>query len=271
MIKEVLHHITHHLDEEISLEMLAQMSGYSPYHLHRMIKKELNEPVGNYIKRQRIGTAAYFLALTQVPVSQIKFLVGYNNDSAFSRAFKDIMKCSPSAYREDNQFKNSISSLEGYLSLKAKTLVLSHPQALLFPSLGNYFSPDTYKVWKEVKDYLHASDLKEDDFEYYGILYSCQTVNPGLNRYDAAILAKPGVHLPKNKFFQSQLSGGIFASYTFCCPFEELKNRCLLIGKHFAEQSGRQHRDDVSYFKYHTLPDGKNLDNLLIDWLLPIQ
>lgn len=271
MIKEVLHHISHHLDEEISLEMLAQMSGYSPYHLHRMIKKELNEPVGTYIKRQRIGTAAYFLALTQVPVSQIKFLVGYNNDSAFSRAFKDIMKCSPSAYREDNQLKNSISSLEGYLSLKAKTVVLSHPQALLFPSLGNYFSPDTYKVWKEVKDYLHASGLKEDDFEYYGILYSCQTVNPGLNRYDAALLAKPGVQLPKNKFFQSQLSGGLFASYTFCCPFKELKNSCLLIGKHLAEKSGRQHRDDVSYFKYHTLPDGENLDNLLIDWLLPIR
>ncbi|AHM58739.1 DNA-binding domain-containing protein [Flammeovirgaceae bacterium 311] len=271
MIREVLHHITHHLDEEISLEKLAQLSGYSPFHLHRMLKEELSEPIGNYIKQQRIGTAAYLLSLTQVPVSQIKFLVGYSNDSAFSRAFKDIMKCSPKAYREDNQFKNSIAALEGYLSLKSKTVVLSNPQALLFPSLGNYFFPDTYKVWKDVKEYLQVSGLREDDFEYYGILYGCQTVNPGLNRYDAAILPKPGVHLPKNKFFQSQLSAGKFASYTFCCAFEELKNSCLLIGKHLAEQSGLQHRNDVSYFKYHSLPDGEKLDNLLIDWLLPVQ
>jgi AraC family transcriptional regulator len=271
MIREVLHYVTHHLDEEISLETLAQLSGYSPFHLHRLLKDELKEPIGNYIKRQRIGTAAYLLSLTHVPISQIKFLVGYNNDSAFSRAFKDIMKCSPKAYRENNQFKDSIAALEGYLSLKAKTVVLSNPQALLFPSLGNYFSPDTYKVWKDVKEYLHMSGMKEDEFEYYGILYGCQTVNPGLNRYDAAIVAKTGIHLPKDKFFQSQLSEGKFASYTFCCPFEELKNRCLLIGKHLSEQSSLSHRDDVSYFKYHTLPDGENLDNLLIDWLLPVQ
>lgn len=271
MIKEVLHHITHHLDEEISLETLAHMSGYSPFHLHRMLREELDEPIGNYIKRQRIGTAAYLLALTRVPVSKVKFLVGYNNDSAFSRAFKDIMKCSPTVYRKENQFKQSLHGLEGYLSLKAKTVVLARPQALLFPSLGNYFSPDTYKVWGDVKQYLQVSGLHEEDFEYYGILYGCQTVSPGANRYDAAIVAKPGVILPKDKFFQSQLSGGKFASYTFCCPFTDMKGSCLLIGKHLAEQAGVEHREGVSYFKYDRLPDGVNLDNLLIEWLLPIE
>src|SRR5687768_2927248 len=115
MIREVLHHITHHLDEEISLESLAQLSGYSPYHLHRKIRQELQEPVGNYIKRQRMETAAYLLALTEVPVSQIKFLVGYNNDSAFSRAFREVKGCSPSNFRAVNEYKNNVNAQESYL------------------------------------------------------------------------------------------------------------------------------------------------------------
>jgi AraC family transcriptional regulator len=271
MIREVLHHITHHLDEEISLEKLAQLSGYSPFHLHRKIREELKEPVGNFIKRQRMETAAYMLALTAVPVSQIKFLVGYNNDSAFSRAFREIMHASPRAYRADNQYKSSVNAMEGYLSLTAKKVRIIEQTALLFPSLGNYFSTEIYKVWKDVEDYLQAGGLNKDDFEYYSVMHSCQNVNPGLNRYDAAIVPKPGVKLEKNRFFQSQLPGGNFACYTFCCPVAEYRNTSLQIGRHFFEQSIYQHREGVSYFKFHTLPNHENPDNQLIDWLVPIQ
>lgn len=270
MIKEVLHYITYHLDEEISLESLAELSGYSPYHLHRKIREELKEPVGSYIKRQRMETAAYLLALTEVPVSQIKFLVGYNNDSAFSRAFKEIKGCSPSSLRADNGFKNNVNAMETYLSLSVKKVRLNEQPALMFPSLGNYLSKEIYSVWKDVEDYLKVGGLKKEDFDYYGILHSCQHVNPGQNRYDAAIVPKPGVQLAKNKFFQSQLPGGTFACYTFCCPVSEYSNTSFMVGKHMADQACYQHREGISYFRFYTLPNYENPDNQLIDWLLPI-
>ena len=270
MIREVLHHINHHLDQEISLESLAQLSGYSPYHLHRKLREELNEPVGNFIKRQRMAKAAYLLALTEVPVSQIKFLVGYNNDSAFARAFKEIMHSSPSSYRALNQYKTGVQALEGYLSLSARPLRLSEQPALLFPSLGNYGSAEIYKVWKDVEDYLEAGGLQKHQFDYYGVLHTCQHVSEGPNRYDAALVPKQGVKLEKNKFFQSQLPGGTFACYTFCSPVAEYGNIGLMVGRHMAESGTFRHREGISYFKFHAFPNHASPDNQLIDWLLPV-
>jgi AraC family transcriptional regulator len=61
---EVLKYIGHHLSSDLSLDRLASFSGYSGFHLHRLMKQELGEPLGNYIKRKRIESAAMLLGLT---------------------------------------------------------------------------------------------------------------------------------------------------------------------------------------------------------------
>ncbi|HEV7348479.1 helix-turn-helix domain-containing protein [Telluribacter sp.] len=270
MIKEVLTHITHHLDEEISLQDLAQLCGYSPYHLHRQLKQELQVPIGSFIKRQRMEKAAYLLSLTQIPVAQIREMVGYSDDSAFSRAFRDIKQCSPTQYRTANLFRDSLRAQEGYVSLAARTTTLPDQRAIVFPSLGDYFSKDIYKVWQDVKAYIRAAGVSEDSFEYYAVFYGCQNVSAGPNRYDAAIVPRPGVQLSPDKFFESRLPEGRFACYTFCCPVAELKKTSLLINKHFFGQPQWHHREGVSYFKFHHLPDPQHPDNQLTTWLLPI-
>ena len=88
---EVIKYIGHHLSSDLSLDKLARFSGYSSFHLHRMMKQELGEPIGNYIRRKRIESAAMLLGLTSYPASQIKEMVGYENDSAFSKAFHQVM------------------------------------------------------------------------------------------------------------------------------------------------------------------------------------
>ncbi|GAB3168824.1 helix-turn-helix domain-containing protein [Telluribacter humicola] len=270
MIKEVLTHISRHLDEEISLDQLAQLCGYSPYHLHRQLKQELQEPIGSFIKRQRMETAAYLLSLTPLPVAQIKYMVGYADDSAFSRAFKDIMKCSPTHFRSNNLLKEGLKKQEGYVSLTARATHFPAQSAIVFPSLGNYFSKDIYKVWKDVKEYIQLAGANEADFDYYAVLHGCQNVTTGPNRYDAALVPKPGVHLPADKFFKSTLPECRFASYNFCCPVEELQQTAMVITKHLLEQTQWQHKEGVSYFKFHSLPDYQQPDNQLITWHIPI-
>src|SRR5688572_33232656 len=98
MVQELLTYINYHLEEKISLDQLSKISGYSPFHLHKLLKQELQEPIGQYMKRQRVKKAAYLLALTNTPVNEVKFLVGYDNDSSFARAFKEINGVTPSAF-----------------------------------------------------------------------------------------------------------------------------------------------------------------------------
>ena len=60
-VNRVVEYINNHLGEEIDLERLAEISHFSPYHFHRIMKAFLGEPLGAFIVRTRIETAARLL------------------------------------------------------------------------------------------------------------------------------------------------------------------------------------------------------------------
>ena len=47
-INVIVEYINNHLDENIDLGMLAEMSGFSPWHFHRIVRAFLGEPVGAF-------------------------------------------------------------------------------------------------------------------------------------------------------------------------------------------------------------------------------
>ena len=59
-INVIVEYINNHLDENIDLGMLAEMSGFSPWHFHRIVRAFLGEPVGAFITRVRVETAACY-------------------------------------------------------------------------------------------------------------------------------------------------------------------------------------------------------------------
>lgn len=88
-----------HLDEDIDLRVLAELSAFSPYHFHRIVSALLGEPLGEFIARTRIETAARLLCYTDVPVAEIAYRVGYDTPSSLSKAFRRFFGISPKAYR----------------------------------------------------------------------------------------------------------------------------------------------------------------------------
>ncbi|GHA64853.1 AraC family transcriptional regulator [Pontibacter akesuensis] len=271
MLHSVLAYINSHLDENISLDELAKVTGYSPYHLHRKLKEELQEPIGGFIVRQRMQTAAYLLCLTELPVSEIGLLVGYENDSAFSRAFKSTMGATPKAFRKQQDVHSKDLQQAQYVSLKCEVVRLPEQQAIVFPSIGNYFSRDIYKVWDKVKSFIESENLTPADFIFMGVLHDCQNVNPqSLCRYDAAIICKKDTKLNVNKNFITTLPGGKFAKYRFCCPVTEYANIGGLINSHLQHEAHQKHAYGISYFRFQTLPTHDTADNLFIEWFIPI-
>ncbi|HEX8333212.1 MAG TPA: AraC family transcriptional regulator [Segetibacter sp.] len=270
MLDAVLAYINHHLEEEISLEQLAQFTGYSSFHLHRKLKEAMKEPIGSFITRQRIHKAGYLLSLTNISVSEIKVLVGYDNDSAFSRAFKKIYSVSPTSYRKEKRHLDL--NQQSYVSLKTEVVRLQQQNAIVFPTITNYLSKDSYKVWAKVAAYIKDAGLKEEDFEYYSILHDCQNVNENsLLRYDAAIVCKTNIKPAASKYFSTVLPQGKFIKYKFCCPVSEYKNISGQINRHLYEESGMEHKHGASYFKFQQLPLYQHADHLLIEWFIPIK
>ncbi|MFD2514023.1 GyrI-like domain-containing protein [Pontibacter locisalis] len=271
MLNSVLAYINSHLDENISLEELAKVTGYSPYHLHRKLKDELQEPIGSFILKQRMQTAAYLLCLTTLPVSEIGLLVGYENDSAFSRAFKSTMGATPKAFRKQQDVHSKDLQQAQYVSLKCEVVHLPEQQAIVFPCIGNYFSKDIYKVWDKVNSFIQSEGLTPDDFTYVGVLHDCQNVNlSSACRYDAAIVCKKDTKLNVNKHFITTLPGGKFARYKFCCPVSEYSNIGVIVNSHLLHEAQLEHTHGISYFQFQTLPTLDTADNLFIEWFIPV-
>jgi AraC family transcriptional regulator len=94
--------IQEHLDEDLSLDRLAKVAHFSPYHFHRIFRAMLGESVADYIRRIRLESAAFALRHTDRTVLRIALDAGYGTHEAFTRAFRQRFGVSPTEFREDH-------------------------------------------------------------------------------------------------------------------------------------------------------------------------
>lgn len=102
-INEILKYVHNHYAEEINNVQLAQLIGYHPYHLNRLMKASTGTTLHQYVITYRIEMAKKHLRETDMPIFEISEACGYNNFSNFSSDFKKKTGLSPREYREKNQ------------------------------------------------------------------------------------------------------------------------------------------------------------------------
>ncbi len=84
----------------LSVELIADMAGYTPSYFTRIFKEISGLYVNDFIRQVRINRAKELLNLPDSKVSDIPFTVGFTNLSHFSTVFKKDVGLSPSAYRD---------------------------------------------------------------------------------------------------------------------------------------------------------------------------
>ena len=99
-ISNVLTYIHEHFSEDISNTHLAEVFGYHPYHLNRLMKSSLGTTLHQYLISYRIDMAKRFISNTDKTIFEISKLCGYSNFSNFSSDFKKKTGYSPLFYRE---------------------------------------------------------------------------------------------------------------------------------------------------------------------------
>lgn len=104
--RRVLDHIDRHLDDDLSLERLAAIAAYSRYHFHRRFVALAGLPVHRYVQLSRFKRAAWQAAFRpEVSVTSMALDSGYESVEAFSRAFRQRLGQSPSAFREEPDWR----------------------------------------------------------------------------------------------------------------------------------------------------------------------
>jgi AraC-like DNA-binding protein len=81
-----------------TLQKLAQIAGMSRSIFAQKFKDTVGEPPMEYLVRWRMTLAADKLVHSGDPISVIALSLGYESESAFGKAFKRVMGCSPRQY-----------------------------------------------------------------------------------------------------------------------------------------------------------------------------
>lgn len=112
-INIILLFIDNNLDSELSLEIVAKVGFYSPFHFHRIFKAITNETLNSYITRKRIEkTASILLHQKNVSITELSLQYGFNSNSSFTRTFKKFFGISPSEFRKSKPKYSKISQVE---------------------------------------------------------------------------------------------------------------------------------------------------------------
>ncbi|WP_042168091.1 AraC family transcriptional regulator [Paenibacillus gorillae] len=100
-IEETIQYIqNNYSDSNLSVEMLAEVAGYTPNYFSKLFKEMTGINSGEYIRKVRIGKAKELLKNDEHKVSDVAEICGYVNSSHFYSAFKKVVGMTPSAYRE---------------------------------------------------------------------------------------------------------------------------------------------------------------------------
>ena len=95
----ICEYINFNLDQNISLEALAEMAGLSTHHFARAFKQTVGMPPHGYVLQRRIEHAQQMLRNTDLPMSEIALSAGFSDQSHLARHFRRITGMSPSVVR----------------------------------------------------------------------------------------------------------------------------------------------------------------------------
>ena len=95
----IFEYINSNLDQNISLEALAEIAGLSTHHFARAFKQSVGLPPHCYVLQRRIEHAQHMLRNTDLPLSEIALSAGFSDQSHLARHFRRMTGMSPGLVR----------------------------------------------------------------------------------------------------------------------------------------------------------------------------
>jgi YesN/AraC family two-component response regulator len=105
ILKKVNQFILENIDKNITRTEIADQVYLNPDYLNRIIKKETNLSLGEYVTKEKLKVAEFLIVTTAAPISDIAARVGYNDMSYFFKCFKRETGLTPKEYRLKEQKK----------------------------------------------------------------------------------------------------------------------------------------------------------------------
>lgn len=93
-------YIKQHMDQELTLNMVAEHFFYNPSYLSRLFKTKLNKNYMTFVSEIRINYALQCLKVSQYSITDVSILCGYKSYKHFVKVFKSVTQMTPTEYRK---------------------------------------------------------------------------------------------------------------------------------------------------------------------------
>ena len=207
--KKAIAFIEEHIQEDICVEQVASLAGFSKFHFLRVFKALTDNTLASCIRKRRLTLAAADLLESRTPILEIALAYRYNSQEAFTRAFKNHYKMTPMAYRQNgfpfvNSEKVVLSGpiMELRQRLEEQPLVPRLVQMDAIEVVGfqveNRIPGATAALWNRLDQQEHRIKNAIRPFTYYGLekmTDSC-AANPTI-RYLASLAVTDPLEIPE--------------------------------------------------------------------------
>ncbi len=99
-ISKAIFYISQNLSDSLSLEKVAEISGYSLSRFKTKFKNETGIPPAEYITLQKIKYAKKLLETTDMSITELSLELGFSSSNYFSSVFKKILNITPQQYKK---------------------------------------------------------------------------------------------------------------------------------------------------------------------------
>lgn len=277
----VLLYIQKNLDRDPSLEELAEVAHFSPYHFHRIFRGMVGESVRAHVRRLRLERAAGRLILSDDPIIRIALDAGYESHAAFTRAFGAMTGLSPTEYRKQRRplvayapllrraEDGTITFETGGTSMDVTVKTIPERRVAFIRHTGPY--AECGEAWSRLCQVLGPQGRLGPGAEFIGLSYDDPEVTPADKiRYDACITVGDDFE-PEGEVGVQTVGGGLYAVTTHQGPYETLSNTYAELCGQWLPQHDRTIRNEPSMEVYLNDPESTPPEELLTDIHMPLE
>lgn len=99
-LRQTIDYINEHLAEDLSLAVIARQIDMSQYHFARLFKQSTGLAPHQYVIQCRIERAKQLLLQSKLSIAEVASLVGFTDQSHFTRYFKRLVGVKPTTVRK---------------------------------------------------------------------------------------------------------------------------------------------------------------------------
>ncbi|WP_309664541.1 AraC family transcriptional regulator [Tabrizicola sp.] len=267
----VLDYIHDHPAGDLSLDALADVAAFSRFHWHRVFRAMTGETTAQTVKRMRMHRAAVALVRENTPVARIASDVGYPNTASFARAFAEIYRSSPAAFRARGELRPLNRTLKQEITLMFPVTVRSEPTRRLaaMAHSGHYF--EINRSFEKLFASLSARNLVGKTGHMVGVFY-----NDPAQTAPADLKSHAGVEVPATLPVDPPLEvvslpAARHAVLTFTGPYAGLPAAYDQLFAVWLPQSGEKPANLPSFEVYLNSPMDTDQDRLVTEICLPLE